>query len=317
MYLFLDAGDYLFKIHSETGTVSKKDVEDALVQLFNKLLEIPPKLLENVTQVIILNSSGYIIPLYGAHTFFKKILKRYLQNRNISRISLKDPLYHDLVEHLSHFKFFEIVSSRDIQETGFLFFDTLLTNSLRKFLIHGSRIIGYRKVIKSDEVSWKKISDVKRYLDIVGVLHRKFLTLNTISKNINEIDQSVRERFIEDLKHYKEYSNYNIHAVLFEKSNQTLFRYFLKDLENTFEGITRHYLASQGKNIPNVDYLILMDFDRLDDGEKREVLTYISDPRYENNLIILIIEEMIDIRDFPDINLHPEFSTRIINKKEK
>jgi len=312
MFLFIDLGDYLFDSYLKKGELSKKDGIDAFIYAFKKLSEVPLSIISKVEGMIFMNSSGYLLEVrFGCGQEAVKLLKKNSKMAKFFSNTLnpeKNAHIFDLVTPSDHFALIEDLKQPVFQEMGFFFFDTLLTNSMARFLTRCRNVLGYRKIKKNNKITWEKIENIEKYLSIISTLHLKFLGSEAIRANYNENAENQRARFIKDLKNFHEYINYNIHVIRFDKNDTEGLRDFLYELNTEIGKFMTYYCKKQVKEIPKEQRLIIMDIEKLDEDDRREILRNISDDKYDNSIILIIVENKIDVRGFPKVNLRTEFS---------
>lgn len=308
MLLLLDCGDYIFDYYLKHATLTDKVAIDALSQAYDKLYEVPSHILDKVTATIIMNSSGYLKEVREIFPQSHKKLSRSPKKLQYLSKALNEVAILDLVTSDDHYALLEDLQQPQIYKIGVLFFNTLLTNSMSKFLLRCPNVLGYRKIKKNEKDTWQKIVNVEMYLTIATTLHQKFLGKETIKENYFDISESRQAGFINDLKKFKEYIYHNIHVIKFDKDDSNKLRQFLDELKRELGKFHYHYCAEQGNNIPLVENILIMDLEKLDDREQRKILAKISQDEYDNSLILVIVQNQIDVKDFPKVNIRVEFS---------
>lgn len=318
MLLLLDCGDYIFDYYLKHEALTDKVAVDALSEAYNKLYEIPSHILEKTTATIIMNSAGYLKEIREEifHTSFNRLKRSPKKLKHIANL-LEKVYFIDLVTPDDHFALMEDLQQPSLQKTGILFFDNLLTNSMAKFLIRCPNVLGFRKVNENKKTVWAKIENSEYYLLVTTILHQKFLGKGAIQENYFDLSQSRKSGFVKDLKNFKEYKNYNIHIIKFDKRENNELRIFLDELKMVFGKFYYHNCKERGNEIPLAEHILMMDIEKLDEEGQRKILSKISTDEYDNSLIIIIVENQIDVKDFPKANIRVEFSytdTRAINE---
>jgi hypothetical protein len=308
MLLLLDCGDYLFEYYEKHETLTDKVAIDALSQVYNELFEVPSHFLDKVIATMIINSSGYLKEVQEIFPKSHKLLTRSPKKlKHLSKV-LNEVAILDLVTSDDHYALLEDLQQPSINKIGVMFFDSLLTNSMSKFLLRCPNVIGYRKISRDGKYIWEKIPNVEMYLTIVTTLHQKFLLKEAIKANYFDISETRQAGFINDLKRFKEYKYHNIHVIKFDKDDSNKLRQFLSELKAAVGKLYYHYCDEQGNNIPLVENILIMDLEKLDDSEQRKILAKISQDEYDNSLILVIVQNQIDVKDFPKVNIRVEFS---------
>lgn len=309
MLLLLDCGDYIFDYYLKYATLTDKVAIDALSQAYDKLYEVPSHILDKVTATIIMNSSGYLKEVREEifPRSHKKLTRSTKKLNHLSNV-LNEVAILDLVTSDDHYALQEDLQQPFINKIGILFFDTLFTNSMAKFLFRCPNVLGYRKISRDGKHIWEKIENVKMYLMIGTILHQKFIAKETIKENYFDISESRQAGFINDLKRFKEYKYYNIHIIKFDKNDTNKLRQYLDELKAVVGKFDYHYCIEQANDIPRVERILIMDFEKLNEKDQRKLLAKISQDEYDDSLILIIVENQIDIKDFPKVNIRVEFS---------
>ena len=297
MILLLDPFDAIVSNKGSIRQVSQNDILDVLNMMNEALKMVPHDLIQNVSEIKIINSSGdyYILE----QTTFNKFIKKLKNNSKLSCQLLKNSTFQNL-KGFSEINIFNDLLLKD--DRKYIFFDVFLTNDLIAYYNSISTVIGYR-VRKNDYKDWQKIEDVEKYLNICTAMNYQFIGKQTFMDHITESKENIRSVLTDKMVNAVINNKIIKHLCIFNEWEGEDIKKLLSIIYDKF-GVFELYYCRRGDNyiLPKrSEKLLIFDLDLLSNECQKRLIKELFTGEYKNSLVIIFSRTNFDDRPFPEL----------------
>jgi len=279
-----------------------------LIQLYDKLYEIPQEYLELISGIVVLNRWNKSVSVT------KKIQKQFVsffkgtprESKKLIQL-FRDAQYFDVLDDESY----EMV---DIATTfsSKIFFDFTLTDYIINLLVRHfgiKKTIGFRKIASKSGEPWELIADIEKYLNIADALYYPL-----------KDSQGIKELSIADIEeHYQLEKQMNFvmisaipdakFVLQIKKEDESILSELIQHLKDDIGSYPISECSNLDFKLPsNMERLLVKNIDRLPSHKITELFNEVLTGEYKNKSVLLHTSKPLYLGDFPDLELFVFYS---------